>query len=541
MSVNLNKDNYPYLLEKATALYKKSRSDSLDDFPKEIRDEFQKSGNRTNFEKLYFNRRDYLSATAILALFDDSYIAELEKIIIAICSEESWLLPAHTIHGENFVDLFIAETSFALSEISAVFADKLSPYIHGRIKSEIRERLIERYSEETFWWENCNMNWASVCAGFIGGTLLYLFPDDFKRHKKRILKTLGCYIDGFTDDGFCLEGPSYWLYGFTAYSVFADLLYKFTDGKEDLFLSDKVSAVASYGEKCLLTDTTSLSFSDADESFRMDFALKSFLHQKYPHMITYPNSKDTLYDANTKWITYYRAIIWQKAVSGVPVHKSSEIYSPFANQLIVKKDRYSFAFKGGNNDEPHNHNDLGSFIYADKDGQVFCDLGAGRYTKDYFDESKRYSIFCNSSASHSVPIIGGNFQKAGKDFSAVLTYDNGTATCPMTKAYDCQELLSLVRKAQIKESSVIISDTFETSQSIPLTERFVSKRKADLKDGVLIFGKTKMVYPVDKATLKVTAKNHTPHEYDTEDETVYCYDFLLNEAVTEISFEIITE
>ena len=386
------------------------------------------------------------------------------------------------------------------------------------------------------------MNWASVCGGVIGGTLLYLFPEEFQEHKARILKTLSCYIYGFTEDGFCLEGPSYWLYGFTAYSVFADLLYKFTDGEEDLFRDNKVRAIASYGEKCLLKGNTSLSFSDADEKFRMDFSLQHFLESRLPDTISaMDGSQLCLYEANTKWMNYYRAILWQNDSAETSSHKTSEIYSPFANQLIINKDLYSFAIKGGNNAEPHNHNDLGSFIFSDKDGQVFCDLGAGRYTKDYFDETKRYGIFCNSSLSHSVPLIDGKPQGAGKNFYAELSYINGTAVCNMTKAYDSEKLSSLVRKAEFKENCVVITDTFDVSEDISLTERFVSKRKAQLKDGELIFAGTKLKYPADKVTLKISQEKHTPHEYDKEDITVYCYDFILEKSIREISFEIITE
>ena len=111
----------------------------------------------------------------------------------------------------------------------------------------------------------------------------------------------------------------------------------------------------------------------------------------------------------------------------------------------------------------------------------------------------------------------------------------------MTKAYGCEKLRSLVRRAEIKEASVIITDSFEISERVAVTERFVSRRKAVAKQGELIFGETVFRYPADKVCLSITEEKHTPHEYDKEDEIVYCYDFLLKEDVTEISFEIITE
>ena len=539
MKETYSKEAFPLLYSEVVRLYEKSKADTLEAFPEEIRAEFLKSGSREGFEKLYFRRRDYLSATAMLALFDKEYIPELEKIILAICDEKDWMLPAHIIHGEGFIDLFVAETAFALSEISAVLGNRLSAEIHLRIKEEIKKRLIDRYSADSFWWEECNMNWASVCAGYIGGTLMYLFPEEFERQKERILRTLDCYIKGFTDDGFCLEGPSYWLYGFFSYSVFADLLYKYSGGKEDLFNREKIKKIAAYGGRCQLSGNTSLSFSDADETFRPDYALQNFLYGKG---ISEPIAEDRLcfYNANTKWMNYYRAFIWKSSGAPHRVSTKADVYSPEANQLIVNRQAFSFAIKGGHNGEPHNHNDLGSFIYADKSGQIFCDLGSGRYTKDYFDEKKRYGIFCNSSLSHSVPIIDGKPQMAGKEFSAVLTFKDNTAVCDISSAYEGLGKKSIVRRAEITERGIILTDSFNLSEKA-VTERFVSLRKADVKEGVLTFGSTKLIYPADKVIFSLMEEKHSPHEYDSEDITVYCYDFLLKEGVKEAAFEIVTE
>ena len=542
MSQIYKQEDYPLLFAKAKELYEKSRNDNLEDFPDEIRNEFLLNGNRAEFEKLYFKRRDYLSATAILALFDNRYIAELEKIMVAICREKSWMLPAHIIHGDDFVDLFISETAFVLAEISAVFGDKLSDKVKDKIKSEIQNQLIEKYISQTFWWEKCDMNWAAVCGAYVGGTLYYLFPDKFNKYKQRIKNTLNCYIKGFTDDGFCLEGPLYWQYGFFSFCVFADLLYKQSDGKDDLFADKKVRNISAYGSHCILKGDSALSFSDADISFRPDYALMHFLHQKLPESVSLPNTdKLCFYDANTKWMNYYRALIWHNSASEVSESECNEIYSPKANQLIINQKAYSFAIKGGHNNEPHNHNDLGSFIYADKDGQVFCDLGAGRYTKDYFDNSKRYNIFCNSSLSHNTAIIDSKAQLFGENYSAPLLYKNSVAVCDLTEAYSCDALISYERKVQINSSGISLTDSFKLNDNIPITERFVSKRKAVENKCELIFGNTKLKYSKEDVTLIISEHKHTPHEYDSEDITVYSYDFILKETTREISFEITTE
>lgn len=539
-----NAEKFDYIFEKAKALYENSKDDTLKDFPAFERRKFYLNGNRNDFEKLYFKRRDLLSSVAILALRDEDYIPFLEKVITAVCGEYCWALPAHTPgtneQDKKVVDLFVAETSFALAEICFVFKDKLSLSLISKVKQEIEARLLKNYCRYEFWWEKCNMNWASVCGGFIGGTLIYMFPKEFKKQKQRLLKTMQCYINGFSEDGFCLEGPSYWLYGFMAYTVFADLLYKFSLSEDDLLSSDKVKKVACYALNCFMTGNTSLSFSDCDASFKTDIALQQYLSSTLPDAVPCcEKERMCLYDANTKWMNYYRAIIWSHDMCEKG-KKDNFIYSQKANQLIVNKKSYSFAFKGGHNNEPHNHNDLASFIFSDFDGQVLCDLGSGRYTKDYFSDQKRYTVFCNSSLSHNVPIINKKAQSAGEEFCATLEFNGDTAICNFEKAYDEEKLLKASRKVSFKDTAVVITDSFTLKSDITITERFVSKRKAVVKDGELIFGSTNFKFDKNRVTLTIKEEKHTPHEYDEDDITVYCYDFLLKSDFHEISFEIST-
>ena len=47
---------------------------------------------------------------------------------------------------------------------------------------------------------------------------------------------------------------------------------------------------------------------------------------------------------------------------------------------------------------------------------LLTDLGAGEYTKEYFHEG-RYRILCNNSFGHSVPVIDGEGQKEGGEYS----------------------------------------------------------------------------------------------------------------------------
>ena len=66
-----------------------------------------KTGNRTEFENEFFERRQRLTLLQILAIGDDTYLDELEDLPAVICDEFTWLLPAHSFMGnEGVLDRF---------------------------------------------------------------------------------------------------------------------------------------------------------------------------------------------------------------------------------------------------------------------------------------------------------------------------------------------------------------------------------------------------------------------------------------------------
>ena len=75
------------------------------------------------------------------------------------------------------------------------------------------------------------------------------------------------------------------------------------------------------------------------------------------------------------------------------------------------------ATHAGNNDESHNHNDIGDFIVYLNNEPVIIDAGRGNYTAKTFS-SRRYELWFTQSQYHNLPIINGLGQMAGKQFTA---------------------------------------------------------------------------------------------------------------------------
>jgi hypothetical protein len=86
---------------------------------------------------------------------------------------------------------------------------------------------------------------------------------------------------------------------------------------------------------------------------------------------------------------------------------------------------FAVALKGGNNNEPHNHNDVGSFSVVVGTNMVICDPGGEVYTARTFS-AHRYDSKVLSSFGHAVPEIAGKLQKAGAAARGVILATNFT-------------------------------------------------------------------------------------------------------------------
>ena len=141
----------------------------------------------------------------------------------------------------------------------------------------------------------------------------------------------------------------------------------------------------------------------------------------------------------------------------------------------------SVAVKGGSNNESHNHNDVGSYMYV-KGCHILADeLGAGLYTKDYFLSENRYEILNRGSHGHSLPIVNGCRQQCGVETMAdsFEKTENGVKLS-FAAAYDPNACLkNLTRFLSLDQSGVCIKDCFTFSKnSNSVTERIITKLDA---------------------------------------------------------------
>lgn len=527
---------YSDLIAKIKNDYREYSENGIKPLTKESFNSYFETGDRAPFENDYFSRRVLLTRAFILSLLypeKEEYLKTVKDVISAICEEYSWVIPAH--YYAHKVDLFSSETALIITECVYFLEDRIDDEIKKKAYDEVKKRVIDPYEENEFAWEKYTSNWSSVCPSCIAITMMYSYPEVLKRNLDRIINTQKLFLSGFSDEGICMEGPTYWAYGYGNFVWFADALIRYSNGKYNLFDIPKAKTVAIYPNYSVLCGGAFVSFSDSSRKAVFSKPLINCITYHYPDIRYNINDCNLIY---SKSPSNTQNFILRNFFFGGPI-KNFELdrrdyFLPSSGQMIFNRSDFSFAIKSGHNGELHNHNDVGSFIFADKEGQAICDLGAGYYNSEYFSD-KRYDILCTSSLGHSLPIIDGLGQKAGSDYSGTISRDGNTVLLDIKNAYGINELKKLTRKVVADENGVVITDCFDGNISL-IVERFVTVREPQVQKEIVRLGKTAITFDSNCCTLSIAKDLH--RQPGDIYETVYLLDFKANTNVKTLVFRI---
>ncbi len=558
-------DNYKrQIVEEAKNLIDKP----MPQLSEELFCQFEQTGNRLGYENVYFERRRFLSVFAITledvvpeteTLDGNRISSKLEEVLLDICKEKCWALPAHVDRRcegwENTIDLFSAETAFYLAEISQKLRHKLSEKTVSLVRDEVLNRVLIPFSASPkpyASWEQCEMNWNAVCNGAIGCAALWLMEDfDLQKTIERVVENLPHYLKGFSEDGVCLEGLSYYTYGLTFYFVFADLLKRFTGEDRGLLKEPALNEIAIFLQKCYLPGGYTISFSDGNirEKYRMGlsaFMMMHFSGVEFPEIGLAAGPFD---DACYRYATMSRDIEWTKWYLDMKM-KASEPESASESKFEVTMDYFSdaqwavirtgnsaIAVKGGHNDEPHNHNDVGSFIYITDGNLIITDIGAGEYTGEYFGEG-RYNNICCSSFGHSVPIINNLGQKAGAKYKA-SSFDKKETYIEqnISEAYELEEGERIQRSTMIclEEGAFLLTDTFVLKEGHTVTENFMTPiRPIESETGFVLEADGKQYEVFCDAFTEKRILEYTYHNHAGEVEIVWAMQWDVTEELVKV-------
>jgi len=433
--------------------------------------QFSDTGERKAYEEAYFDRRGRLAAVAMLALDTarPDALQALEEMLWDVCGEYTWCLPAHLGTGEvnqvkGNIDLFAAETVHMLAEIVTIHAEQLDRLVIERIRFEAERRIFALLyrNQQKFHWQTADHNWSAVCGGCCGMAALLLLEDE-STLRESISHTVSCmnaFLSGYGEDGGCAEGIGYWVYGFGYFTYYAEMLREYSEGELDLLVGSKIADIAAFPLRVHLSGGTYVNYSDSAEQEEIPSGLLSLLASRVGLQIDLPFHIPLLTDDPChRWAHLLRNVMW----SDPPVYGDEGASGQAERGFIFRNLGWMIAkgsldsrdtkqangaplhvaisIKGGHNDEPHNHNDLGQFIIHCGGENILCDPGAGLYSQAYFAPG-REQLFHISSSGHNVPLIEGQEQCSGRQaqahvLEAKLAEGGGelNATMDLTSAY----------------------------------------------------------------------------------------------------------
>ena len=401
---------------------------------------FNSTGDRNAMEDNAFDRVRALDQLVQAELIENKgrFIPQIINGVWSMCENSFWGISAH-VHlqkragslpdtSEPVIDLFVAQKALRLAQIYFVFKqkfDEINPLIAERLELEVNRRVFVPYlARNDFWWLGFHDKFVNNWNPWINSNVLHvalLMERDPERRAKiayKAMRSIDKYLNFVKADGWCDEGPSYWLVaGAKVFSALDDL-YLATDGKVNVFQNELIKNLGKYVYNAYIGDDYYVNFADA--------AAKN----KYSPELIFrwgEVSGDAKMMGFASFLAKRHAYIGNPKITAYPAWEPLQSDFWFAdNQIGSGRDSTQtnrglyFVAKGGHNNESHNHNDIGNFILHYNNKPFLIDAGKLYYTKDSFGEL-RYTFWPTRSDYHNVPNINGAEQAFGEQFRAKHT------------------------------------------------------------------------------------------------------------------------
>ncbi len=482
--------------------------------------EFAENGNRTRYEQRYFERRSRLAGLVLAECVQGQgrYLHAIADGVWHVCEETFWGLPAHSgmqkrgvglpDAGEPVIDLFAAETGVTLAYVHELVGDQLrtvSPLLPVRIAAEVKRRILDPgLARDDFKWmglkdkkEPLN-NWTSwIASSWLEANLL--LEADPARRIAATLKICGCldgFLEDYSDDGACEEGPGYWTLSAGPYLDSLMALDSATGGAVGLTSDPFVRRMGHYVLDVHVAGDWYVNYGDAHAK----------VHHSPPLLHRFGRATG---DADLAAFGAFRA-----PTRGVELSDQGRLARDVADVLEIARMRetpgrdalqraswypalglmtararggwgegFFLAVQAASNARSHGHHDSGSFIVFHDGQPVFVDPGVEAYTAKTFSKD-RYTIWTMQSGWHNLPLVGGRMQ-AGRDArdrasrlradDAGMTMDLATAYGPEAGIKTWERRIALDRDA----GTVNLRETFALSTPVPVALVFVTPRKPD--------------------------------------------------------------
>jgi hypothetical protein len=486
--------------------------------------EFTENGNRTHYERRYFERRSRLAGLVLAECVQGQgrYLHAIADGVWHVCEETFWGLPAHSgmqksgiglpDAAEPVIDLFAAETGVTLAYVHYLVGAQLrtvSPLLPARIAAEVKRRILDPgWARDDFKWmglkdrkEPLN-NWTSwIASSWLEANLL-LEPDP-ERRIAATLKICGCldrFLEDYSDDGACEEGPSYWTMSAGPYLDCLMALDSALGGTVDLAADPFVRRMGHYVLDVHVAGDWFVNYGDAHAKVHHsppllhrfgratgDGELAAFGAFRAPARgITLSDQGRLARDvADVLEVARMRATAGRDAMPRAAWYPALGLMTTRAQAGSAQG--FFLAVQTAPNARSHGHHDSGSFIVFHDGLPVFVDPGVEAYTAKTFSRD-RYSIWTMQSGFHNLPLVGGSMQRGrdARDRASRVRVDDGQRATGMTldlaTAYGPDAGIKVwERRVALDRGAggVTLREMFELSRPAPVTLVFMTPRRPD--------------------------------------------------------------
>ncbi|KQV42624.1 heparinase II/III family protein [Massilia sp. Root335] len=494
--------------------------------------EFAENGNRTRYEQRYFERRSRLAGLVLAECVQGQgrYLHAIADGVWHVCEETFWGLPAHSgmqksgvglpDAQEPVIDLFAAETGVTLAYVHYLVGAqlrKLSPLLPLRIAAEVKRRILDP------GWQRDDFKWMGLTAGsdgrraplnnwtsWIGSSWLeanLLLEPDPERRIAATLKICGCldrFLEDYSDDGACEEGPGYWAMSAGPYLDCLMALDSALGGAANpgagLAADPFVRRMGHYVLDVHVAGDWFVNYGDAHARVHHsppllhrfgratgDGGLAAFGAFRAPgHGIALSDQGRLARDvADVLEVARMRATAARDALQRASWYPALGLMT--ARAQAGSAQGFFLAVQAASNARSHGHHDSGSFIVFHDGLPVFVDPGVEAYTAKTFGKD-RYTIWTMQSGFHNLPIVGGHMQRGrdARDRAGRLRVDDGRDETGMTMdlatAYGPEAgIETWERRVALRRDTETVSlrETFALSRAAPVALVFMTPRRPD--------------------------------------------------------------
>ena len=443
-----------------------------------------------------FRERRSALGTLVMAEYLEGKGRFLDQIldgIISTCEETGWITPLQMIkdgheipfESDNNVDLCSSETASMLAWADYLVGDALSKKsarVRKRVKDVVSSRVIRPFLDiDDYWWmgftgERTN-NWNPWCNKNVIACLL-LIEDDLTTKTRGIYKamrSLDAYVEAYSEDGCCDEGPMYWGAAGGGLYLCLEILHEASNGAIDVFDNKKLRLMGQYITKTFIDGQYFVDYADGDAIVPLSVATYRFGKAiKDEGMMLLGAMAERVKPAIFDWFQLYQLLrdLFREETDVSEGYYPAQSWLWKAQVMNARECEGSakgffLSAKGGHNLESHNHNDIGNFIVYYNGKPLVIDIGTEEYSVKTFSP-QRFEIWYLRSDYHNCFQVGCIDQHDGGDFFAqdvecVQSEFESRVTMELSRAYppeagivNWRREVSLCRKSK----SVIVSDDF---------------------------------------------------------------------------------